>query len=105
MRQTVEKAAVQGSSPFGTTTAPYFVNGFIAGAAWQRQQGIEWVSVETPPVMKDDFATPLLITDGKSVSVWYLMHDGLLKTGSHQTTHYAYINLPINPTTNATKEL
>lgn len=68
--------------------------GFLAGSAWQKQQGIEWISVEVMPKMNDLGILPILITDGKEVKVWYMLHPLVLKTGDFNATHWAYITLP-----------
>lgn len=109
-KQTVEEAAIQyDADTFGVPkkgapvamtedkASDFIIEAVKYGAAWQREQGIDWISVsQESPLLKDDFATPILITDGKTFKVWYLIFDKKLVTGDFKTTHWSYINLPQN---------
>ena len=99
MKQTIEEATVKYITDNCNINDYDMINAVgkahTAGAAWQKEQGIDWISVSHDlPIIKDEFATPILITDGNTFNVWYLIYDRKLITGSFKTTHWAYINTP-----------
>lgn len=94
MKQTLEQAAEQYGRRIDAEHPSNAATDFLAGFAWQKQQGVEWISVEVMPKMNDLGILPILITDGKEVKVWYMLHPLVLKTGDFNATHWAYITLP-----------
>jgi hypothetical protein len=79
---------------------------FLAGAQWQREQGIDWVSVETPPKpIKEHtycwLSNLILVSDGYIVkptrAVFSISVNRELigyEDCSITPTHWAYITLP-----------
>ncbi len=111
IKQTVEEAAKGFASkefthedgPF-STYEPLKI-GFDAGAAWQREQGIDWIDVssEKPLLFTDTaiggYSVKVLVTDGLNIAVSQAVfrNDGgfIGWLGDDITpTHWAYINLP-----------
>lgn len=105
-KQTVAEAAeAYRESKFTHMCREAFAEGFEAGAAWQKQQGIDWISV------KDALPEPkvkhvarwdsemVLTTDGEDFHInWLVFTQSKEPTGwwrgKRPVTHFAYINLP-----------
>ena len=84
--------------------------GFKNGSAWQREQGIDWISVTSPPDVyweeTEDggsmrISKPILLgAEGKRPAIgqyWHPIHGNSyyrLDTGTFTPTHWAYITLP-----------
>lgn len=109
MIQTEEEAAhTTAAKKYQLLSEPYDIlkNGFVNGAAWQREQGIDWISV------KDGLPQPTEISSIADYSADVLTYysgrlefskAAFLKNGEFigfcgqagfAPTHWAYINLP-----------
>jgi len=114
-RQTVKEAAkVSASTLELKTNTDYiyrngYVTGFAYGAAWQKEQGIDWISVDEngSPIayVKSDLggfrSVPVLVTDSFDISISKAIYnDNLTFIGWERSplkslvTYYAFINLP-----------
>lgn len=96
MIQTVEEAAQELSESYPIERAYDIVEGFKAGAAWQKEQCIDWVRVENglPKLGIGKSHLLLLVTDGKKIDTSLLQFDGKFTCTFIHPTHYALINLP-----------
>jgi hypothetical protein len=102
MKQTLQDAAVTYSeNPYNQQRS--IIGIFADGAAWQREQGIEWISVanEKPPLDASAImpcSVKVLITaEDRPICEGYYFPDfdgWKHSTGNWQPTHYAFINLP-----------
>lgn len=114
MIQTVEQAASDATNIFKVDDnyddhayAEGHYKGFLRGAAWQKEQGIEWINVKEklPPV--GDWVLVWLEGGGAfkgclkwennslTKKEWVAMFlDGEHKCTTRRVTHYAYINPP-----------
>ena len=81
-----------------------FTRGFKSGAAWQKEQGIEWIKVEDG-LPRNDKEQPYIVCsvnvliwrEGLSIVEGFYMPEVNMwrhNTGHWQPTHWAYINLP-----------
>lgn len=106
-KQTVEQAAhfhIKYGKPKETNLTSAKYGAFIAGAAWQKEQGIEWISVDTKPPRDENEKG---INCSINVLVWGEGHyivEGVYfpdfngwrckGAGNWQPTHWAYFNTP-----------
>jgi hypothetical protein len=78
---------------------------FIAGAAWQKEQGIDWISARTGSLVENlppQHQRVLCCTTSGYMTIGYLdgnswMYDAkscLFSTYGYTITHFAYINQP-----------
>lgn len=98
MKQTLEQAAEQYGRRIDAEHPSNAATDFLAGSAWQKQQGIEWISRRYPPIRKSDdpMMIHFLVTDGGRVELRYFDFHGGYESWSpgFYVTHYAIINLP-----------
>jgi hypothetical protein len=103
----IERAAADFAVGKGKNTEELMLlmQGFVGGSAWQREQGIEWISAEDrlPNIMGTyewgAESAYVLITNGAHVGYTFFQW---FKDGTPQgwyyrdfvPTHFAYINLP-----------
>lgn len=112
-KQTVEEAVIHGIQILEynrENDRAVYRSGFYDGAAWQKEQGIDWISVDINPdvdwhEIEDGgsfkISKPLLLwKDGvRPVTGQFWMSLGShpyyrLDAGNWVPTHWAYINLP-----------
>lgn len=104
MKQTLEQAAEQYGRRIDAEHPSNAATDFLAGSAWQKQQGIEWISVDNPPepVVEHThcwLSKFLLVSDGYLVDqtrAVFSVYKELVgwEACSITPTHYAFINLP-----------
>lgn len=83
-----------------------FIHGALYGIQWQKEQGIDWISIKDKlPEIKEktdfgNYTAILLITDGMNVDTAkgaYFKNgpfSGWVTSSPMTPTHYAYITLP-----------
>lgn len=111
MKQTVEEAAEKealdhGKGFYSQAVIDDLEAFFIKGAAWQREQGIDWISVaERLPEIEHvinqigaSYTMRVLVTNGRgydfSQAVFQQNGNHIGWLGDYNPTHWAYINLP-----------
>lgn len=105
MKQTLEQAAEQYGRRINAEHPSNAATHFLAGSAWQKQQGIEWIRCdrELPaPFERTNFGVnslQVLVTDGLNLSNTYYSysHDAVgygWFAIVFTPTHWAIINLP-----------
>lgn len=102
-KQTVEEAAIIASMPYGTRKAMLIVTGFEFGAAWQREQGIDWINEGFPRKQENGISKECLFKQNGyygvhygyfsfKENIWFSYTINSIIRGI--VTHWAYINLP-----------
>lgn len=111
-QQTVEEAAKETTNIFKVDDnyddhayGEGHYKGFLRGAAWQKEQGIDWieVAIEKPPIDETEknivcSVSVLTWAEGHKVVEGIYFHDfggwRCHGAGNWQPTHWAFINLP-----------
>lgn len=94
--QTVEEAAQKLSESYPIERAYDIVEGFQAGAAWQKELGIEWISVFDfyPLPKKGNHFINVLVCNEREWGLRTYDAEAKIWWSGFSVTHWAYINLP-----------
>lgn len=106
MKQTLEQAAEQYGRRIDAEHPSNAATDFLAGVAWQKQQGIEWIPATDGALPKvgeyvmvllegEIFLKGKIMFDAQGSLIWV----AFFANGEHpcqlrSVTHYAFINLP-----------